>query len=474
MATTKPMYDKFLDNLGLLEQDIYNSEFDITNIKGASLILGILEATKKLLRMKNPKLTEDQADMIVTPKQALEQKRKEREERRRQKEEEKALTDDEKAARSQAEKDKRKQAREERRRKREELAKKRIDEYKKFYDDLVKQLKKEVKQIITNIKEAAINLWKGFKEMIKGIALAIVQVASAIAAIVIIIALPPWNIPLSISHMIKVVEQYLGLIALFKNILPWLKPFRMLPLVCDKKNLKIIAMIFNPIIQGIRAFWIPIRKLYELINKLISKVMDFINKNKNKIFRKATRQLKKLGHLYRNWFIHPGTGELLPGKIRGDQYYTPQDQNEYPCYFFEEENIDEIQGLLDTFVVGFEGDKNNNRVVAYRKKASFDGKELSDLSPNMLKVGDSIDFSEYNIAELADMFSKLDDGTKMPNLDNLETIEDEDRFIYDIELPDGTIIKNISEEGIEYYRQNYILRYIDATARGYKQALELI
>jgi hypothetical protein len=484
--TTKPLYDKFLDNLKLLGDDIYSSEFDITNVQGVSLILGVLEATKKLLRMKNPSLSEDQADLIVTPKAALEQKRQERERRRREKEERKALTDDEKKALSAAEKDRKKKEREERARKREERQKQRIDEYKKIFDDLVKDLEKQVIKIINDIKEAAKQLWQEFKNVIKSLINAIIQTASAIAAIVIIIAAPPWNLAQAVSHMIMVVEQYLGLLKLFKDLLPWFKPFELLPLVCEKKNLKIIASIFNPIIQGLRAFWIPIKLLNKLINDLIKKISDYLNRNKASIFRKATRKLKKLGHLYRLWFIHPemkGEKEILgisftfpffPGVIRGENRYEPQAEDEYPCWYFEEEDISEIQGLLDNFVVGFEGNKQLNRVVAYRKKKTPGAKELSSLFEKGPKIGEEISIDDINLDEIADIFDRLDKGIEMPSLENLDTLPDEDRFIYDIELPDGTIIQNITEEGIEYYQQNYILKYLNAATASYQQALSLI
>lgn len=486
-TTDKPLYDKFLDNIRLLGEDIYSSEFDITNIKNKSLLLGIIDATKKLLRMTNPELTAHQADMIVTPKKVLEEKRQLREQRRKEKEEQKALTKEEKQALSDAEKAKKREERKKRRDLREARQKAMIDQYKKIFKDKVKELKKRVRKIITDIKEAAKQMWQEFKNIIKSLINAIIQTASAIAAIVVIIAVPPWNIPLSISHMITVVEQYLALLNMFKNLLPWLKPFQLLPLVCEKKNLKIVAAIFNPIIQGLRAFWIPIRLLNKLITNLINKITDFISRNREKIFRKATRQLKKLGHLYRFWFIHPAMeGEkdlgvvtipfpFFPGKIRGGKRYTPQSEDEYPCWYFSEEDIDEIQGILDRFVVGYEDNKDLNRVVAFRKKKIPNAKEMSDMVGKGPKIEEELNFDEIDLDGLADLFDKLDNGTaELPNLDNLDTLEGEDRYIYDIELPDGTLIQNITEDGIEFYRQNYILKYLNAATASYQQALTLI
>lgn len=492
----KPLYDKFLENLNLFENDIYSSELDLTNIGGVSLLLGIDEAAKNLLRLKNPELTKDQADMIVSPKKILEQKRQQREAKRKQKEEEKALTKEQKQQLSAAEKEKKRKDREARRKKREENQKKRIEEYKKIFKEKIKKLKAEVKKVIEDLKKAAKQLWQGFKEVIKGLVNAVVQTASAIAGIIIIMSSPPWNVPQAISHGIVVVEQYLGLLQMFKNLLPWLKPFEMLPLVCEKKNLKIIASIFNPIIQGLRAFWTPIRALDGLIKNLLNSVSSYIKNNTQKIFREATRKLKKFGHLYRFWFIHPTMkgkitipvvdfdipNPFFPGVIRGESRYNPQNADEYPCYYFEEDDIGEIQSLLAQFVVGFEGNKSRNRVVAYRRKNTSTAKEFSDkLGFKFPKIGQETSFGdELDLDEIDELFDRLNNGTDLPPIDNITSptniaeLENQDRFVYDVELPDGTIIQNITEEGIEFYQQNYILKYLNAATASYKQALDLI
>jgi hypothetical protein len=79
------------------------------------------------------------------------------------------------------------------------------------------------------------------------------------------------------------------------------------------------------------------------------------------------------------------------------------------------------------------------------------------------------DFSDIDLRALADELENPD----IPEI-NTDDIEIEDRFIYDIELPDGTIVKNITEEGIDFYRENYILRYMNAFTQSIQAAAQTI
>ena len=480
-------YDKLMENIGKLEKDVYNMEFDVTNVKGLSLLLSVLEASKKLLRTKNPEVSEDQADKILSPKQVLEQKRQLREQRRKEKEEQQALTKEEKKAISDAEKKKKKDEREKRRQRRIAREQAVIDSYKKMYKEKVKALKKEVINILKSIKEALFALWRDFVDITKRLINCIIQTASAIPGVIIMIAAPPWNIPGAISYTITVIELYLSVIKAIKDILPWFRPLNYLPLVTDKKNLKIIAIIFNPIIVALRAYIWPIKKIMELIGNMLKKLSNYLTSNKENIFRKATRKLKKFGHLYKKYWIHPKTGQIffndtgiIPTQklLRGDDYYPAEGTRKYPCYTFDEEDVDEIQSLLDTFIVGFE-DTPSNRVVDYRQVPTETAVEIATAvgvslnSPSINTFGDNFNFMNFDLGALADELNNI----PLPEVFNSEDFTEqdiEDRFIYDIELPDGTIIQNISEEGIEFYKQNYILKYMNTFTQSYELALSLI
>jgi hypothetical protein len=125
-----------------------------------------------------------------------------------------------------------------------------------------------------------------------------------------------------------------------------------MPLVLDKSRLKIIAQIFNPVVKGLRAFFKPIQKFNALIVKLIKWISDFLKQRRSSIFRKATRKLKKLGHLYRLWLFTP-KGDLLlpPERRRGDFYGVNEtDGITYPCYSWDEDDVEEIKNKYSEIV----------------------------------------------------------------------------------------------------------------------------
>jgi hypothetical protein len=209
----------------------------------------------------------------------------------------------------------------------------------------------------------------------------------------------------------------------------------------------------NVLITTLRAYWAPIKLLKELIQKFLNFLGQQLKSLLPGIFRKATRRLKKLGHLYKFNLL-----KLPPDYTRGDFYPVNEGEGrKYACYSYEDEDIDEIQSLLDQYIIGFEGNKANNRVIGYRIK------------PN--EVPDEFGFKVNDFTEID--FEKL-----AADLDNFEIpdfnvdVEPEEKFIYDIELPDGTIIKNISEEGLDFFKENYVLRYMNAVTQSITDALK--
>jgi hypothetical protein len=459
-------FDTFLESLAGLENDIYSTEFDITK-----LMLPDKEAVKKLIGMKNPGFTKDQIDMMIDSEEELIKKKEELEEKRAESREKSSLSREEKAKVKEEEKAKRKKQREEEKERRKKELKERIRAYKEVYKEKVKQIIKEAKNVKQEIKEATFQLITKLKDMAKKIIMSVIQTASSIPAIIITISAPPWNVPKAISYVLIIVESYLNIIKSIKEVLPFLKPLKNLPLVTGKNNLKKVGAFLNVIVKAIRALWIPIKLLDTVIKALIKAITSFLSRNKNKIFRKATKKLKKLGHLYKpsliKWLSEndksfpgiPSPSDLLrdppPPFVRGKYRQSDEDGNilDIPCYAYEDDDIDEVQDLLRTYVIGDEN-KITNRVVAYKKN-----KESDD--PREKTVDEMLD-------DLDKLDAQLDDSVdNFPDIERLPDSGEEDRFIYDILLPDGTVFKNISEEGVEEFKNIYsTLTFIDFSTQS--------
>lgn len=465
-------YDKLLDQITLLNVDIETTGINwnaipikSTSTATQSFFPSLKDAAKQMLISRNPEITKQQADYIFDTEKELNDAEESRDQKKRQKEAESAprrnrnkpLTPEE-----QAQKERDKTARDEKKR---EQRRKRIKLYKETYRKKIQSWLKEAEKNLREIKDGLLKIVNGFVDIVKRLITAIVVTATGIAGIIQIIVAPPWNIPNAITQTMKIIISYLDILKAIQDLNPYFRIFQIIPIFLNKSRLKILSKIFTPIIKGLRAFFVPIKLFNSLIMKLFNWIQSFLANNRDKVFRRATRKLKKLGHLYRFWLIDPKDGSLLPGRIRGDYYGVGSIEGvEYPCYAFEEEDIDEIQGLLDNFIVGFEGDKSRNRVVDYRRKFSNDAADLARASG--LDFGNELDFDSFDFDKLAKDFENLPGVEVETELNNDDL---EDGFIYDIELPDGTIIQNVTEEGIEYYKQNFILKYVNAVNQAVQE-----
>jgi hypothetical protein len=477
-------FDTMIKNLDAFDGEVIPSEFNVNDIGGKSLLLDKDEATIKLIMAQNPNITRKQAEYMVYSEDKLNKKEDERDSKREPKEEETANAKDNRKGLTPAEKEQRRADRRAKRDKRKAKRKEKIKSYKKIFEEKIKALKKRAKEIKEEIKQALFKLWKELKELGKDLIDALVHTVTAIAGIAQCIAAPPWNVGLAISYAFAIVGIYLALLSKIKNVIPWLQYLKKCPLVTDKKNLKIIGTIFNAVIVALRALWKPIKFIGGLADKLIRWISSFLKRKKRSIFRQATKELKDLGHLYKYYFIHPkmkGEKDLgiisipfpfLPGYLRGDYYGPDGNDVTYPCYAWEQEDIDSVQGLLDRFIVGFEGNKTKNRVVAYRIKPTPEAKELGLLLGKGKNI-DNVDYGNFDLDKIADELQNISMPAIVTEDNNDENLDgSEDRYIYNIELPDGTIIPNITEEGINFYRETYVLKYINAVTQSVSFALQ--
>jgi hypothetical protein len=269
-------YDKLLEQISLLDRDIESSGINFDAIPKIPDNLGNTfsfwptpkDAAKRLLRVKNPDVTKEQADMIFDSAEELEKKEEVREERRKRKEEEKALTKE--GGLSAAEKEKKRKEREDRRLKRKEARKKRIQEYKKLYKEKIKELKEEAKKIIQDIKNALLAMFANFISIAQKLIVTIIKTVNAIIGVAMAIVLPPFNIPAALTQLMLVLLNYLNILKDINDLKPYFKIFNLIPLVLPKSKIGILSTIFKPIFKGLRAFYIPIKLFNSLIIKFLT------------------------------------------------------------------------------------------------------------------------------------------------------------------------------------------------------------
>jgi hypothetical protein len=465
-------FDKLIQNIEKLEKTNFDSGLTIEKF-----LLPDKEAIKKYIATLNPQMSPDDIDLMVDGAEELYKKIEEKiENKKKSKEEkEKGVTGSETTGASQSattenpdsneptnpsdEKEKRRQELKAKKEAEKEKRKKEIKEYvdlmKKIFPEEYKQIKeieKKVKEIKLELKTAFFTLKNKLQELTSKLINSLIAAAVAIPAAVLKLSLPPFNVPDAIKGMLALVQNLLDLIAVIKDVIPFLKPIRYLPLVTTKDNLAILGTIMNPIIEAIFALLAPIQGFENIIFTLLNALLSFIANLKESNFKKATKKLKKLGHLKKLDLPLPEIALNLITKVfwgtdnRGKKYdydgdppgnegerLKLSDNTEVTVYSFSPDDIPEIIGLLDTFVV------RNNRVVAYRQKIDFEGKKL----------------------EPEDLLVKLTNELENAALPiEVKDTSEFEQFVYDIKLPDGTVVLGISEEAVEFYKSKYTLNFV--------------
>ena len=391
-------YNKLLDNIDQLQELGFRSEFDIQ-----PYLLSEDEVAKKLLMAKNPNMKIEDVNLIIDNEQvSIDKMEKEFKELESvDNSGDFGLTEEEKS-----------QMRDQRKRERERervLKIQQIKQMKQLFKDKIIELKEQAKNILKEIKMAFYNLVREVKALVKKSITSIVQISSSIGAIAVIIAAPPWNIPLAISYAMTIVDLLLTLISQLKAILPFTTIFDKLRFVTNSKNLSILSKIINVNLEIILGLWSKLTGLDKIIQLLLDKIIQLISgDNKQKIFRKATRKLKKLGHFRDN----NSSYEIDDVSVRANN----------------KEDASEVKDLLDTFKV----DYGSRKVIDYNQDESSNNPE------DLLKSLKSEVEKDQNIQVPTD-------------------IEESSFYVYDVRLPNGSILRNQTEEDLEELKRIYTI-----------------
>lgn len=448
-------FANYLQNLDTLENESYSTGFDI-----ARFFLPDKEILKKILLEKNSLITEEEVELIASIAYEAEDQIDQlsatasingtasgltssvTSQQDNTSAEAEAAAEQAEAAAEQASAEAQAQANEA-----EESAKSAAKEAKetakRIYKEKVKALKEEVKKLKKEIREAVFMFINKQKEAVKALGLAITNFASALPAAIITATAPPWNIPGAIILINQVIKSYSDLVAIVQMIIPYFEPTRKLPLVIDSSKLNVVGGILNIAVTALLAIFTPIKILQGIIKSIIEFIKSLF-KNKNKVFKQATKKLIKLGHIAKI------------GEERGTQYteldgeiLKLSDDTPITVYAKDDSDIEEIISLLNQFdIQNTRKWRGESHVYRFRKSKSTDDVQQGD--PFRSLDLENPDFTELDKLEL--------EINSLPI--NVPTdLNEYQRFLYNIILPDGTVIPNISEEGLNYYKSKYDLTY---------------
>jgi len=485
-------FNIFSNSLDELEELAFNNPSSMASIIG--LILPEKEIFKKILTDKIPGLSEEDIDLMAeaafddededednevdsedeieeTKEEKKARKEREKEEKKAEKEQKKQQKESrrqEKTVTKEKEKEEREKKKQERKEKLKEEREKRKEELKEIYKEKWENFKKEIKELVNKIKTAIFQFFNRFLEVSKAFILSLINIVTSLPGAVVMVVAPPWNVPGAVTILLGVIISYLDLLSKIQSIVPFLQPLRLLPNVFTNDDLRTTGTTLNVLTRSLIQFYVPILGLRNIILKVIEFIKSLFSPSdrREKIFKQATKKLIKLGHIKSTrprvvniidendeegakLKIHPGlpgipSGRRQPNLIErfdsdGSRFKIPSvDQNsDVPVrvYSWDSEDVEEILSLLEQFK------------ITNTKKWGGES-HVSDYRSDINKVLNQVD----------DLEKQLDESF-LRGIGDIDTSEF-DQFVYDITLPDGTIIPGVSEEGLEYYRKKFDLEII--------------
>jgi hypothetical protein len=276
-----------------------------------------------------------------------------------------------------------------------------------------------------------------------------IQLATTLSGIAIMVAPMSFNVPAAISMLMLFISALENICKVILSCLPFLDCLKLLDFVIDN-------VPSNPVVKGLEialTFLISIYKFCSILTRLIQKLFGSMNKitkdcekQKKKFKRKKRRKIRQLR-------------EILDDPKFGPYERLDNDTLEKP--FFVSEDTQEEDGVL--------GLKINGKFTSLEDKvqglSEDDQDEAFDLADEIFSFDQRIkiicnlevpedpnadvDFSRTDLDE--DVFEIIRDIRKIT--DGIES--GGERYVYDAELPDGRIIRDLDIEDIEELQERF-------------------
>lgn len=369
-------FERLNENIEKLQDLSFKTELDIEKF-----MMPDEEIAKNIIRIATPELTDEQINLMVESPAKLKGKI------------DNSLSEEEKQRR-----------------------KEQIEANHQIFKNKKKEMKKKAKEKKKEIKIAFYNLIREIKALIKKMITSLIQAVSSIAAIAVVIAAPPWNIPLAISYCMAIVDIILTLVSQIKAIMPFTPALQELNLVCAPKNLATLANIINAFIVLILGIQQKVNILDAIISALLAFIIPLLSggNGKQKNLNNNSKRLRDLGHF-----------SALDGN--SEKRFNVDGQS---IRANDQESAEEIKSILDRFKV----DYNSQSCSDFKDPA------MNDVMNGTL------------LKQLQDSLTKSDDDlVKEAGVESYE--------VYDVKLPDGRILTEQTQDDLKLLERVYTLVY---------------
>jgi hypothetical protein len=306
--------------------------------------------------------------------------------------------------------------------------------------DEARDMKQRVLVCITILSNIQISL---LQEIIR----VSIQIGTSISGMAILVAPMSFNVPAAISMLLLIVDQLSNICKTILSCLPFLDCLKLLDFVIDN-------VPSNPVITGLEVaitFLNGTYKLCSILKQFIDKLFEALSKltgkgkgGCEKEKRKYNRKKKKLVKEIREILDDPKFGEkgIEDGKF--EYRLVPSEADEF--YFPELE--DRLKSLQDSGKIS-EDDADNARDIQDEIKSFDDRIKIICGFVIPETINGEIDLDKINL-----------DNEVFETIRDIKNITDaiatgREKYVYDAELPDGTVIKDLDIDDIKDLQEKF-------------------
>jgi hypothetical protein len=260
-------------------------------------------------------------------------------------------------------------------------------------------LREEAKSVRQNVRQAVMSLLKEQKELYQELVQTSIKMGNSIAGAAVLIAPLSFNIPGAISLILIIIDGISKLISKILNIIRLTEPLKLLPLLIPAESFETTTKPINVAILTLTSIFSAVSGLQKLITKLLSSLKSKIDDQKGNVIEELEEQIAEQ-------------------KEKRDRL--------------------KIQRRID----------NKNKLIAELEERL----RLAKLGVNLPEIDSNGQFVETSVKSVLESIDPIFQN-------QLETItianEQLRSYVYDVYLPDGTVLTNIDESKLEQIKNRY-------------------
>jgi len=286
-------------------------------------------------------------------------------------------------------------------------------------------IQKNLKMDLQKVKESVTKIAMTQVQLVKDVTNTAILMSSSLSGIAILVAPLSFNIPAAISVVLFVVDSITTIIERVMSILPFLEPLNLLKFLTNFNFPNPVLIFLNTalrIILGILKSITSIKRLIDLLLKALFKLIggkDTCQKQSKKLNRKIRKKVRE-----RNKALGLGRRDKLSNEeARKKSEELDEDSD-------ERDDAEEAQDEIESY-------QENLRTVCNIKFPDEFSEDLLD--------GVEVSDPEEDVREIL---------TKLKNVSS-EIPNQVERFVYDAELPDGTVLSGLTEADLESLREKF-------------------